>query len=72
MKEWLNNIPLFWAQVIAVITFISVIIWTWFRPKKYIYKDAPSQKTLERFKSLGYNIYVFSNSCLFVFWLSLG
>ena len=44
MKEWLNNIPLFWAQVIAVITFISVIIWTWFRPKKYIYKDAPSQK----------------------------
>ena len=44
MVEWIRNVPLFWAKVIAVLTFGGGIIWTWLRPKSFIYEDAPDNK----------------------------
>ena len=44
MHEFLSNIPLFWAKVVAVLTFSGGILWTWIRPADFIFKDAPTQK----------------------------
>lgn len=33
-----------WPKIIATFTFVGVTVWTWFRPKKYIYEDAPNNK----------------------------
>ena len=42
MFEWLNNIPLFWGKIIAAIFFLVMIIWAWFRPKSFIFHQAPN------------------------------
>jgi hypothetical protein len=44
MSEWLEGIPLFWGKVFAVIFFVGMIVWAWFRPRKYIYEDSPDDK----------------------------
>ncbi|UCH95877.1 MAG: hypothetical protein JSV88_03265 [Candidatus Aminicenantes bacterium] len=44
MYEWLKSIPLFWGKITAVVLFVGIVIWAWFRPKKYIFKDAPDQR----------------------------
>jgi hypothetical protein len=43
MYEWLKSIPLFWGKIIAVVLFAGIVIWAWFRPKEYIYKEAPDK-----------------------------
>ena len=44
MNEWLQHLPLFWGKIIAVITFATMAVWAWFRPKSYIYHDAPDNR----------------------------
>jgi len=44
MYEWLKSIPLFWGKIIAVVLFAGIVIWAWFRPKEYIYKEAPDKR----------------------------
>jgi len=44
MEEWLKNIPLFWGKIIAIIFFVAMVIWAWFRPKSFIFKDAPDSR----------------------------
>ncbi|HDM75713.1 MAG TPA: hypothetical protein ENG51_04495 [Deltaproteobacteria bacterium] len=44
MSNWFRNLPLFWALLIAVAGFLGMLIWAWFRPKAYIYQDAPDQR----------------------------
>ncbi len=44
MNNFWASIPLFWGKVVATLFFIGVIIWTWFRPKSYIFSDAPDKK----------------------------
>ncbi|MBN2013307.1 hypothetical protein JW960_28510 [candidate division KSB1 bacterium] len=44
MAEWLANIPLYVPKIIAVLVFAGGMIWTWRRPKSFIYKDAPDHK----------------------------
>lgn len=44
MTEWLGNIPLFWAKVIAIATYSGGILWTWIRPKSFIFEDTPDKK----------------------------
>ena len=44
MTEWLKDIPLYWAKVIAIIFFIVIIIWALTRPKEYIFKGATNRK----------------------------
>ena len=44
MTEWIANVPLFWAKIIAVATYGGGIIWTWVRPKSFIYENAPDRK----------------------------
>lgn len=44
MIEWLSKVPLFWPKVIAVLIFSGGIVWTWVRPKSFIYEDAPDNK----------------------------
>jgi hypothetical protein len=43
MAEWLAGISLFWGKVFAVVFFVGMIVWTWFRPRKYIYEDSPDK-----------------------------
>jgi hypothetical protein len=44
MSEWLFSIPLFWGKIFAVIFFVGMAVWAWFRPRKYIYEDSPDDK----------------------------
>jgi len=44
MSEWLAGIPLFWGKIVAVIFFVGMSVWAWFRPRKYIYEDSPDEK----------------------------
>jgi len=44
MLDWFQSLPLYWAQVIAVVLFAGTIVWAWTRPRAYIYRDAPTQK----------------------------
>ena len=44
MSEWLAGIPLFWGKIVAVIFFVGMSIWAWFRPRQYIYEDSPDEK----------------------------
>ncbi len=44
MDEWLKSIPLYWGKITAVAAFVGIIIWAWFRPKKYIFQGAPDQR----------------------------
>jgi hypothetical protein len=41
MGDWLSGIPLFWGKIIAVVGFLGMVIWAWFRPRSFIYQDAP-------------------------------
>lgn len=43
MAGWLAGISLFWGKVFAVAFFVDMIVWTWFRPRKYIYEDSPDE-----------------------------
>lgn len=45
MSDWLTGLPLFWGKIIAIASFIGVVIWTWFRPKSFILQDAPDNRT---------------------------
>jgi len=44
MYEWLAGLPLYWGKVIAVTGFAGMIIWTWLRPKSFIFHDAPDKR----------------------------
>ena len=44
MIDWLNSVPLFWAKVIAVATYVSIVIWAWLRPKSFIFQGAPDNR----------------------------
>lgn len=44
MYEWLKNLPLFWGNVLAIIGFLGIIVWTWFRPGSFIFRGAPDRK----------------------------
>ena len=44
MTEWLSNVSLLWPKVIAVFIFLGGIVWTWFRPKSFIFEEAPDNK----------------------------
>jgi hypothetical protein len=44
MIEFLGSVPIFWAKIIAVITFSGGIWWTWIRPKSFVLKDSPDKK----------------------------
>ncbi|MBD3289048.1 hypothetical protein GF337_09610 [candidate division KSB1 bacterium] len=44
MVEWLKNLSLVWPKVIAVLIFSGGVLWTWLRPKSFIYEDAPDTK----------------------------
>lgn len=41
MAEWFSGIPLFWGKIIAVVGFAGMVVWAWFRPKSFIFQDAP-------------------------------
>ena len=43
MAGWLAGISLIWGKVFAVFFFVGMIVWTWFRPRKYIYEDSPDK-----------------------------
>lgn len=42
MAEWLESIPLFWGKIIAIVFFLGMIIWAWFRPHSFIFHEAPN------------------------------
>lgn len=44
MNEWLEHLPLVWGKIIAVITFAAMAVWAWFRPRSFIYQDAPDNR----------------------------
>ena len=44
MINWLAGIPLLWGKIFAVATFVGVIIWVWFRPKRFIFLGAPDKR----------------------------
>lgn len=44
MVEWIEGISLGWGKVMAAVFFVGMIIWAWFRPRSYIYAEAPDQK----------------------------
>jgi len=44
MMEWLSGLPLYWPKIIATCTFVGVAVWTWLRPKQFIYEGAPNTK----------------------------
>ncbi|MBN1551679.1 hypothetical protein JW979_09425 [bacterium] len=44
MNEWLNDFPIFWSKIVATLTFAGGVLWTWIRPKSFIFKDAPDEK----------------------------
>ena len=45
MYQWLDNIPLIWAKIITAAGYVSMIVWAWFRPKGFILKGAPNNRT---------------------------
>ena len=44
MYEWLTRIPLYWGKIISVFAFIGMIIWAWFRPRSFVFLEAPDQR----------------------------
>lgn len=47
--ESMQGISLGWGKVIATVFFVGMIVWTWLRPRSYIYAGAPDQ---ERWRDL--------------------
>ncbi len=43
MIHWLESLPLVLGKYIAALLFVGMIIWAWFRPKKYIFEGAPDK-----------------------------
>ncbi|MEE9167836.1 MAG: hypothetical protein V3U24_10320 [Candidatus Neomarinimicrobiota bacterium] len=41
MTDWLATIPLFWGKILAVSAFTGMIVWTWLRPRRFIFQGAP-------------------------------
>ena len=41
---WLKDIHLIWAIVVTVAIYGIMIVWTWLRPKKFIFAGAPDNK----------------------------
>ena len=41
MYQWFASLPLYWGKILAVVGFLGMIIWTWLRPKIFIFHDAP-------------------------------
>ncbi len=44
MIEWLKELPMAVPKGMAVLIFAGGIIWSWLRPKSFIYEDAPDGK----------------------------
>ncbi|NLP12592.1 hypothetical protein GX408_19495 [bacterium] len=44
MVDWLREVPLYWPKIIATLTFVGVTVWTWVRPKTFIFQGAPDQR----------------------------
>jgi hypothetical protein len=42
LQDQMVKIPFIWATCIAIFTNIAILIWAWFRPKSFIFQDAPS------------------------------
>lgn len=41
MVDWLKGLPLVWGKIIAAACFAGMIIWVWFRPRSFIFQEAP-------------------------------
>lgn len=41
--EWLAGLPLVLGKYIAVLFFVCIAIWAWFRPGRYILEGAPDK-----------------------------
>jgi len=44
MTDWLVGLSLAWGKVIAVIAFVGIAIWSWQRPRDFIYQGAPDSR----------------------------
>ena len=44
MMEWLEGLPIFLGKYIAAVFFVWMIIWAWFRPRKFIFEGSPDKK----------------------------
>ncbi|MFB0565368.1 MAG: hypothetical protein ACETWK_06790 [Candidatus Aminicenantaceae bacterium] len=44
MAEWLKSLSLVWGKIIAIVFFVSMIIWAWFRPRSFIFHEAPNTR----------------------------
>ncbi len=44
MFDWIMDLPDSLPKWISILTFVVIAIWAWFRPRVYIFTDAPSQK----------------------------
>ena len=44
MYEWLKELPLYWGKIMSTAGFAGMVIWVWFRPRRFIYNEAPDQK----------------------------
>jgi hypothetical protein len=44
MDEWLKSIPLYWGKITAAVLFAGMIFWAWFRPRNFIFNDAPDRR----------------------------
>lgn len=41
MYDWLVDLPLVWARILAVVAFTGMVLWAWLRPRSFIYEGAP-------------------------------
>jgi len=44
MTDWLSGVPLYWGKVISVMGFGVMVVWTWFRPRRFVMHEAPDNK----------------------------
>ncbi|MGD8726114.1 MAG: hypothetical protein PVH40_00645 [Gemmatimonadales bacterium] len=44
MPDWLNDLPLWWGKVVAVVCFVAIAAWAWLRPRSFIFAGAPDGK----------------------------
>jgi hypothetical protein len=65
MMDWLRNEPMLLPKIIATLTFTSVTVWTWFRPRKYIYEGAPNTK---RWRDLRIWVTIMMMAMIFLYW----
>ena len=44
LTDWLADLPLYWATIVASVFFAAVMIWVLLIPRKYIYRGASDGK----------------------------